>query len=66
MKKILGVLFVLIIVFSAALIYNVYTDESGEEDTTGYYNGVTSDDVMSEIDDGLLDEDDDVEIGEMV
>jgi len=65
MKKILAVLFVLIIVFSAALIYNVYTDESGKEET-GYSNGVTSDDVMSEIDDSLLDEDDTVEIGEMV
>jgi len=65
-KKILAIIFILIIVVSTALIYNVYTDESGKEDKTGYSDEVTSDDVMSEIDDILLDEDDDVEIGEMI
>jgi len=65
-KKILVIIFVLIIVFSTALIYNVYTDEFGKEDVTGYSGEVTSDDVMNEIDDSLLDEDDAVEIGEMV
>jgi len=65
-KKILAILSVLIIVFSTALIYNVYTDEFGKEDVTGYSDEVTSEDVMSEIDDSLLDEDDAVEIGEMV
>lgn len=65
-KKVLAIIFVLIIVFSIALVYNLYTDESGKEDETGYFDGVTSDDVMSEIEDSLLDEDDDVEIGEMI
>lgn len=65
-KKVLAIIFVLITVFSIALVYNVYTDESSKEDTTGYFDGVTSDDVMNEINDSLLDEDDDVEIGEMI
>ena len=65
-KKILVIIFVLIMVFSTALIYNVYTDEFGKEDVTGYSDEVTSDDVMNEIDDSLLDEDDAVEIGGMV
>ncbi len=65
-KKILGLIFVLIIVFSTVLIYNIYTDEFGKEDKTEYSDEVTSDEVMSEIEDTLLDEADDVEIGEMV
>ena len=65
-KKILGLIFVLIIVFSTALIYNIYTEEFGKDDKTEYLDDVTSDDVISEIEDTLLDEDDDVVIGEMV
>ena len=65
-KKILGLLFVLIIVFSTALIYNIYTEEFAKDDKTEYSDDVTSDDIIGEIEDTLLDEDDDVEIGEMV
>ena len=56
----------MIIVFSTALIYNIYTQEFSKDDKTEYSDDTTSDDVMSEIEDTLLDEDDDVEIGEMV
>ncbi len=67
-KNILLLLFILIIIFSVTLIYNVYTNEIGKENKTGGYssNDVTSDDVMSEIDTVLLDENDDIEIGDLI
>jgi len=67
-KKILLLLFILIIIFSMTLIYNVYTNEIGKENKTGGYssNDVTSDEVMSEIDTVLLDENDDIEIGDLI
>ena len=64
-KKIIGILFALILIFSSILIISISLDDSeetiGEED-----QDITTDEIMDEIDDDLLDEDDEIEIGEMV
>ncbi len=65
-KKILALIFVLIIVFSVALTYNVYKGEMEKKDETDYSGEATSDDIIDEMDESLLGEDDEVEIGEMV
>lgn len=64
-KMILAVIAVLIILFSSVLIYHVFSEESVEIDQ-GDETQDTTDDIMDEIDESLLDEDDEVEIGEMI
>ena len=64
-KMILAVISILILLFSSVLIFHVFSEDSVEinqGDETKY----TTDDVMDEIDDSLLNEDDDIEIGEMI
>ena len=64
-KKIIALFFVLIIIISSFLIFNSLTDDS-EYDIDGETEDYTTDDFMDEIDEGLLGEDDEIEIGEMV
>lgn len=64
-KMILAVIAVLILLFSSVLIYHVFSEESVEIDQ-GDETQDTTDDIMDEIDESLLDEDDEVEIGEMI
>lgn len=64
-KMILAVIAVLIILFSSVLIYHVFLEESVEIDQDDETQD-TTDDIMDEIDESLLDEDDEVEIGEMI
>lgn len=66
MKKIiLTVISVLILLFSSILIYHVFSENSIEIDQSDE-TGSTTDNVMNEIDESLLNEDDEVEIGEMI
>jgi len=66
MKKILlTVISVLIILFSSVLVYHVFSEDSVKIDQ-GDQTKDTTDDIMSEIDESLLEEDEEVEIGEMV
>ena len=66
-KKIISILFLLIIFASIALAYNYLTKESSEE---AHYGGTDTDvdnsDLADEVDDSFIDEDGEVEIGEMV
>lgn len=63
-KKIVGLIFGLIIIASSIVIFTVSTynptdfDDENEEVTTG--------DILDEIDESLLDGDDEIEIGEIV
>ena len=64
-KRIIALFFGLIVVISSALVFGFLMDSSedvGDGETEDY----TNDDFMDEIDDGLLGEDDEIEIGEMV
>jgi type II secretory pathway component PulC len=66
-KKIISIFFLLIIFASIALAYNYFSQESTEEtqyDSTD--KNVNDSDVADEIDDSFVEEDDEVEIGEMV
>ena len=66
MKKILlTIISVLIILFSSVLIYHVFSEDSIEINQ-GVEKEDSTDDVMNEIDESLLDENDVVNIGEMV
>lgn len=64
-KKIIGLIFGLIIIISSVLIISISTEnlkEVGDEEN----QGDMTNDILDEIDENLLDEDDEIEIGEMV
>jgi len=64
-KKIFGLIFGLIIIISSVLIFSILTEnlkEVGDEEN----QGDTTNDILNEIDENLLGEDDEIEIGEMV
>ena len=67
MKKILlTVISVLIILFSLYLIYHTVIDDSVDSDQPIDGEDITISDISSEIDDVLLDENDEIDIGEMI
>ncbi len=64
-NKILGIIVGLILIFSSILVIRVLTNDS--EDTDFSQNqDYSPDDLLSEIDESLLDENGEVEIGEMI
>jgi hypothetical protein len=64
-KRPVMLLSVLLLTISLMIIFNVL-HESDTDTITGIDNHVTSDDVVEEIQITLLEEDDDIEIGEMI
>ena len=64
-KMILAVISVLILLFSSVLIYHVFSEDTIEIDQ-GDETDDTVDNFMNEVDESLLNEDDEVEIGEMI
>ena len=67
MKKIvLTVLFVLILILSSVLIYHIAINEPVKVKQTIDDENVTSSDISNEIDDVLLKEDDEIDIGDMI
>lgn len=65
-KMFLTVISVLILVLSSVLIYHIVTDEPVDIDQTVDGEDDTLADISSEIDDALLDENYEIEIGEMI
>jgi len=64
-KKIIGLVFGLIIVISSVLLLSISTEnpkQVGDEEN----QGDMTIDILNEIDESLLGEDDEIEIGEMV
>ncbi len=67
MKKIiLSVIFALILICSAVLVINVFTEEKLQKETSTVSGEASLDDLMDELDDDLVDEEDEVEIGDMI
>jgi hypothetical protein len=66
-KKIISIFFLLIIFASIALAYNYFNQKSTEEKQYDSSDKTVNDsDVASQVDDTVIDEDAEVEIGEMV
>ena len=67
-KKVLSIFLLLVILISMAATYVVFnqavTEES--EDDTSMGSSISDGDLNSEIDNSFLEEDDEIEIGEMV
>ena len=64
-KMLLAIISILIVLFSSVLIYNSFSEDSIEINQTDEKLD-TTEGVMNEIDESLLAEDDEVDIGEMV
>lgn len=64
-KMILAVIAVLILLFSSLLIYHVFSENSIEINQSDETED-TVDNVMNEVNESLLNEDDEVEIGEII
>ena len=65
-KALLTIISIFILIFSSILIYHVFSDDSIEIEQGDTKKDTTNDDVMDEIDENLIDENDEIEIGEMV
>jgi len=64
-KRLSILLLVLFLTLSLMIIFNV-TYETGTDSISEIDNNVTTDDVINEIEITLLDEDNEIEIGEMI
>ena len=66
-KKIISITFLLIILLSIALVYNFYNKTSPDEEKyDSPIETIDENNVSDEIDETFLEEDDEIEIGEMV
>ena len=65
-KMFLTIISVFIIIISSVLVYHITADKSVDFDQTIDGEDVTLSDVSNEIDDILLDEDDEIDIGEII
>jgi len=66
-KKIISITFLLIIVVSIAIIYSYYNNtDTSEKQYDSSIETVDDNDVSEEIDNTFLEEDDEIEIGEMI
>jgi len=64
-KKIISIIVLIAVVISFALLFN-WLMTSPEEVINEENDGGTSEEIIGEIDTGLLGEDDEIEIGEMI
>ena len=65
-KTILSLIFVLIVILSITLTYNIYKEKLEKQDDSYYSDDATADDIIVGMNWNLLDEDAEVEIGEMI
>ena len=65
-KTILSLIFVIIVILSITLTYNIYKEKLEKQDDSYYSDDATADDIIVGMNWNLLDEDAEVEIGEMI
>ena len=65
-KKIISIIFLLIVLISLALVYNYYKSANDEKQYDTTFDTIVEDDISEEIDNLFIEEDDEIEIGEMV
>lgn len=65
-EKLLALIAILTLMFSCLLIYHVFSEDTIEISQGDGESEDTTDNVMNEVNEGLLNEDDEIEIGEMI
>lgn len=65
-KKIISIFFLLIIFISITLGYSYYISNSNEQQYNSPIQTISDNNISEEIDETFIEEDDEIEIGEMV
>jgi len=65
-KKIISILSLFIILVATAITFSHFNQSTTDTQDSSSYNDATDEQIDEEIDDSFLDEDDEIEIGEMV
>jgi uncharacterized UPF0160 family protein len=65
-KKIISIIFLLIILISSALIYNYYKSSTDEKQYNTPIGTIDENNILEEIENTFIEEDDEIEIGEIV
>jgi len=65
-KKIISIFFLLIIFISITLVYSYYTSNNDEQQYSSSIQTISENNISEEIDETFIEEDDEIEIGEMV
>jgi len=65
-NKILSLTIILILLIAMASVYVVINQSSDDEDDNLFGSSITDEDIKNEIDDSFLDEDDEIDIGEIL
>lgn len=65
-KKIISVLFLLVVLLCIAVTYNYFTQSTTDDQYNGSMETINDDDISNEIDDSFLEENEEIEIGEMI
>jgi len=65
-RKVIGLVLGLILVLSSVLVFSVLTNYPNDSNHTGSQSDATSDDINNEVDGSFLEENSEIEIGEMV
>ncbi|UCF50320.1 MAG: hypothetical protein JSU91_02230 [Thermoplasmatales archaeon] len=65
-KKIISIIFLLIILVSLALVYNYYKSSTDEKQYDTTVGTIDENNILEEIENTFIEEDDEIEIGEMV
>lgn len=65
-KKIISIFFLLIIFISITLAYSYYTSYNNEKQYDTPIQTISENNISEEIDETFIEEDDEIEIGEMV
>ncbi|MEF8847904.1 MAG: hypothetical protein V5A68_02080 [Candidatus Thermoplasmatota archaeon] len=65
-KKILAIIFALIMILSIALAYNIFHSSNEKENEIETYYEKNTDDFLEDLNESFLDQDDEVEIGEII
>lgn len=66
-KKIASIIFLFIIILSVFVAYMYFNQSNTNEDQyTGNVENISDEDISNEIDDIFLEEDEEIEIGEMI
>ena len=65
-KKIISIFFLLILFISITLAYSYYTSYNNEQQYNSPIQTISENNLSEEIDETFIEEDDEIEIGEMV
>ena len=65
-KKILSIIFLIVVLLCVAVTYSYLSELTSDDQFNGPSESITNDNIAEEIDQSFLEEDEEIEIGEMI